>query len=358
MLAIAALAIVAVVLVGSDTVTTLWWLLIVAVVAPVALELLLARRGAAPAQPPITPVSAEATTPPPQHWAVPAPQPTADTPPAPAEWPPPAADQVVQTIAPAALALGVQIDVFQVQKSSVAPHQCEDAFAVDAAANRVAVSDGASSAFMSREWAQELVSGYVSDTPGLSLPAVRTWVEDRTQQWAIKQQTAAASTSGDDWWSDASAARGSFATLLGVQVDRTAEGLAWTSLAVGDSVLAQVRPTGDSVTLERSFPIEGADAFDGDPELVATLHASGTGALPSIRVAQGAIEPGDVLLLMTDALAQWALRLHQAAQPVWRYLATVEPGQLAAAVTSERSNGTIVDDDVTLLRLRFDGRDR
>ena len=103
--------------------------------------------------------------------------------------------------------------------------------------------------------------------------------------------------------------------------------------------------------MECAFPIESSTGYGGHPELVATSGAEGTGPLPVIRTASGTLQSGDVLLVMTDALAQWSLACEEALTPAWPALLAATQADLAEMVLGERRRSAMVDDDVTLVRL-------
>jgi len=117
--------------------------------------------------------------------------------------------------------------------------------------------------------------------------------------------------------------------------------------------VAQVRsnPQDGGVALIRSFPIEGADTFDATPELLPTTATLDVAELPALRFTEGTAEPGDSLLVMTDALAQWALRSEAEGRTPWTWLLGATGTELEALVSAGRSDGTLVDDDVTLVRV-------
>jgi hypothetical protein len=254
------------------------------------------------------------------------------------------------------LAPGLGGDGIRFPKSSAAGNECDDAWALDLTCGRAAVADGASSAYMSGEWAHLLVTAYVADPPAHELVGLRRWILECSQRWA---STAAAEVPDEagDWWTEASARRGSFATLLGVRVgtDEVSGDVCWDAVAVGDSCLVQVRPTDDSgpSQLVSAFPVDHSAAFGGSPELVPTADAEGAAPVEVLRTATGTLRPGDRLLLMTDALAQWALGQDEQGRPPWDELVDAAPDRLAALVGTARAEQGMVDDDVTLLRLSY-----
>ena len=265
-------------------------------------------------------------------------------------------------------------DALWTPKSSHATDEHEDAWAIGLEHGRAAIADGASSAFMSREWAAVLTRSYVDTPPAHDLAAVRRWVAASSQDWSLAAHGTDSSAQADhdgatrklsdiraeidqeqnkDWWSAESERRGSFAAFVGIKVglDEASGEVCWDALAVGDSCLIQVRPHGSAIVLECAFPIDSADAFGGNPELVATAGAEGAGLLPVIRTASGNLRQGDVLLLMTDALAQWAITQDSLGQAPWTLLLGLTQPEIGPLAIQERATGAMVDDDVSLVRV-------
>jgi hypothetical protein len=265
-------------------------------------------------------------------------------------------------------------DALWTPKSSHATDEHEDAWAIGLEHGRAAIADGASSAFMSREWAAVLTRSYVDSPPSHDLAAVRRWVAASSQDWSLAAHGSDSSAQADhdgatrklsdvraeidqvqnkDWWSAESERRGSFAAFVGIKVglDEASGEVCWDALAVGDSCLIQVRPHGSAIVLECAFPIDSADAFGGNPELVATAGAEGAGLLPVIRTASGNLRQGDVLLLMTDALAQWAITQDSLGQAPWTLLLGLTQPEIGPLAIQERATGAMVDDDVSLVRV-------
>ncbi|MCP3102377.1 protein phosphatase 2C domain-containing protein [Myxococcus sp. K15C18031901] len=238
----------------------------------------------------------------------------------------------------------IESDVLWVQKAGNAPSENEDAHACSGVIPsggtplHAAVADGATESLFSGPWARSLAQAYVQgllqDARALLevLPGLRrAWHEDvgaRELPWYAREK----------------AHQGAFATLLGVSV----VGSTWTALAVGDSCLFHVR--GD--VLLRAFPVETSEALGTNPYLVSTHAARNAGLEERAVSATGNLQPGDSLLLMTDALACWFLLEHEAGRQPWRRLPP--PGAAArhdAFVEELRGAGRLRNDDVTLLRL-------
>jgi hypothetical protein len=218
--------------------------------------------------------------------------------------------------------------------------ECEDAFAADPATGRFAVADGASESAFAGLWARLLADGFLAARRPRDLAG---WLGEARRQWS-----AAVMGLELPWYGELKRAEGSFATLLGLRVrpgdrDRPAR---WHAVAVGDSCLVRVRKDGRT----RAFPLSRSAEFDNQPLLVCSC-----GEMPQgTRYAAGSLAPGDRLLLMTDALAQWFLRAREDGGRPWEEMADLlgadnPESAFESWVEGQRGNGTLRDDDVTLI---------
>lgn len=209
----------------------------------------------------------------------------------------------------------------------------EDAHAVRAGDGpvRAAVADGATESAFARPWAEALVEGYVrggvsgAEALAAHLPAWR-----RAWEEAVRPRLA-----GLPWYAAAKADEGAFAALLGLAVD---PGGAWHALSVGDACLFHLR---DEEVLA-SWPFEDADAFTNRPALLATRPDV---SAPPVAERAGRWRSGDAFLLATDALAAWLLRTDPADARMW------DAARFEARVAEGRADGTLRNDDITLLVL-------
>lgn len=231
--------------------------------------------------------------------------------------------------------------VASVPKDPERPELNEDAWAPNEALTCFAVSDGASESYDSRAWAQLLVAKYASDPHFLP-----SWVEDATAKYSQHVDFDSLS-----WSKQAAYERGSFATLLGLQLAEN--GREVKVLAVGDSLACQLRG-GDLVA---TFPYSSAEEFDARPALLSTLASKNAFlAEPDFFARNTArtwtIEAGDVLLLTTDAVGQWLLR-ESANEPssLLAVASICSDADLAELVLRMRAEQRMRYDDSTVVRL-------
>lgn len=213
--------------------------------------------------------------------------------------------------------------------------ECEDAAAVSDDAATAAVSDGASSSFGARRWAQVLVRQFVESPPSaMSATAMAEWLE---QARAEMRRIAGEATA--TWWSEAGSEKGAFATLLGVVVQRSGDTAVARLMSVGDCCCFVVRDG----SVHASLPYEDASQFGSHPALLGSLGGRHITPL----WAQFELSPGDRLVLASDAVAEWVLAERERVAQVVQ----LAPQDLRDLLISERQAGRIVNDDVTLLAL-------
>ena len=216
----------------------------------------------------------------------------------------------------------------------------EDAWAVDESVTRAAMSDGASESFDSRAWATLLVNAYIAD-PAFS----QAWLED-----VLKAYLATVDYDALSWSKQAAFDRGSFATLIAIEVAPNND---VEVLALGDSVAFHLR----GKELLASFPYTTPEEFDARPQLLSTVAASNAFITePGFFIRNTSrtwqVQAGDILLLATDAVSQWALRERLPDQDALSFLCLVASLEdFESEVLALRRQSRIRVDDSTLIRL-------
>jgi len=232
-------------------------------------------------------------------------------------------------------------------KKESAPSDCEDSIAIDIARLRFAVADGATEGFDSRRWARYLTRAWVRASETLTafelIDKVRLLGERLEGKWTGRQLP---------WYLEEKAAGGAFAAFLGLQITRE---WTWSALALGDCCLVVER----NRTVEQAFPISSADDFSSRPILVASKPDKDE-ARQCLRLAQGACLPGDVFLLMSDAIACWYLGHGVPGRSALDefHSALDETGAFSTWVERERVSRRLRNDDVAVVRLVLGTSDR
>jgi len=228
--------------------------------------------------------------------------------------------------------------IFTVPK--VSDQRNEDGYSCSHRKQVWALSDGASISFDSASWAQILVRRFCRDTR-----FSRDWVTA-----AVAEFSKLYNRNDLPWMKQAAFDKGSFASLLGVQLHDDARLV--QILAIGDTVA--VLCDGDDVVA--TFPYMKASEFDQSPQLLSTN--------PSENGFLGEWEKSDklgcdwrfdrlkspALLCMTDALGHWFLSRHEEGGiPIKTLRAIKSFKTFVKFVKAERASGQLRTDDTSLV---------
>jgi hypothetical protein len=223
------------------------------------------------------------------------------------------------------------------------PDENEDVYELAPDSSKVIISDGASESYDSKTWACLLVSNSIK-----LVEISGDWLSGIIADYEAKFDLATL-----PWSKQAAFARGSFATLLVV------ENLIENEInlfCVGDSLAVLV----NNSEFVKSFPYFLSEEFKQRPELISTNSSLNTflespDFISKRKITWSIEEMTDpVVLCMTDALGQWALRKQEEGNPVWRKLCEIQNDtELNELVVAERLEKNMRVDDTTLIRLSF-----
>lgn len=223
--------------------------------------------------------------------------------------------------------------------------ECEDVIAVDTQTCRFAVADGATEAFDARSWAERLAQNWVGNESTLTVEEFRKWVADEGQE--LHESWNGLSLS---WYSEEKARTGSFAAFVGVELDLKTDAPAWKAIALGDACLLHCR---DGALLY-SLPLSQSDSFSSTPVLVASDPALHETSMQSVVVDAAGCQNGDVLLLMSDAVAAWCLQTFEnKVLDAPAFLSTKSDQELQTFFDEERLAGRIRNDDLAIVRIEI-----
>jgi hypothetical protein len=232
-----------------------------------------------------------------------------------------------------------------IPKEPGSPESNEDKLAFSKDGSRLALCDGASESFDSKAWASILARKFVQE------PKVdQDWIAAAISEYSSLHDFASMS-----WAKQAAFERGSFATLLGVEEDASHQSA--DILSIGDSAALLV--SGES--LVAAWPFSDPDKFRERPTLLSTISANngfiGMGSFwteSGTTFHLGGVED-PLLVCMTDALSEWALRQAlPGGQGIGELLSVSTEEDLRVLVERERAEKKMRIDDSTLIVLSFD----
>jgi len=221
--------------------------------------------------------------------------------------------------------------------------ECEDFLAADPQTCRFAVADGATEAFDARSWAERLALRWVQRESTLTLEEFRQWVAAEGRELQDSWNSLKLS-----WYSEEKARAGSFAAFVGVELDLNFDLPSWKAIALGDACLLHCRRG----TLIKGLPLSRSESFNTAPILVASDSSLHESSMTSVVIDSGSCESGDVLLLMSDAVASWYLqRLENGSAE--NLFDTKCDEELKQFFDDERLAGRIRNDDLAIIRIEI-----
>lgn len=256
------------------------------------------------------------------------------------------------------------VSTFAVPKAGSTAEEYEDASNVEPAGGddaevtgpwlAAAVADGASEAMLAGRWARHLTTTYTGaradqDLTATILAAAAGWDEVEAGYRHARDEAGEPIA----WYEEDGLRRGAYATIVGVHLldGPTARQGPLLVAALGDACLFQVRDD----ELITAFPIDDPAEFDTRPGLAPSRPLDPAKIGEHVVALRTAWQQGDQLLLASDALAQWFLAQAQVGGRPWRTLSDLgtdaEIGGFAALVDGCRANGSLKNDDTTLLRI-------
>lgn len=268
---------------------------------------------------------------------------------------------------------GVDACAFLMPKEGDALDKCEDVVSVHRTRRRFAVSDGATTASYSAEWARALCRHAVECPPPV-LPEregppseeeekeggerLRGWLEPVLEYW--KPEVPWERLVRPSMYNKAK--EGAGATLAGIELleEVSEAGVKFRAWALGDSCIIQIR--GNQVVSAR--PMADSAKFSHVPRLLMTQPGYEEKYARFWQSWEATMAPGDTVLLGTDALCEYVLKTFEggSGEEVIAWLGDLSGGSRPEAwrrfeefVGVKRKQGELKNDDVGLILMRVRG---
>lgn len=236
--------------------------------------------------------------------------------------------------------------VFELAKDVEYPEQNQDAWAFDRRRGIAAIADGVASSLFARSWARILTEAAIATWPAPDSPeAFRRWLLECREDWGRRIDVSRLA-----WHQKAKLRDGAFSTLLWLLLedDPDVPGCWMRGYAVGDSCLFLVR---DGKTV-RTFPVNNSRQLEANPMVLGSIDLGHDAQVRFERVEEE-VHPGDLLVLCTDAVADWALRRQEAGCPVvWEGFWGMPEEAWQREVAVLRDQRQMRYDDTTMILLR------
>lgn len=236
-------------------------------------------------------------------------------------------------------------------------NEYEDAYDVNERRGIAAVADGVASAIFSRKWAQLLTRAIVQNPPDMheNSASFKEWLTDLRSAWADSIDM-----TGLKWHERQKLQQvgGAYCTLIWLELfpakdaqrqDDQEERLDFQSFALGDCCLFHVR----NRQILANFPMENPEAFRLDPLTVCSVDRNRDHLL-TFKTLTGTCRQGDMIALVSDALAEWYIKQIEGEQLIlWDEFWEMNQEQFLERVTFLREDHQMRYDDTTLLLLKI-----
>ncbi|MDR1008355.1 MAG: hypothetical protein LBL65_07365 [Campylobacteraceae bacterium] len=238
-----------------------------------------------------------------------------------------------------------------IPKNDCKPCENEDYYNIGASGQnvRIAVSDGATISYDSKNWAKSLADYFVQ----------KGAISNKNMNRLIKSYYSGYSNRFDfknlTLFQRRGLRFGSYATILGVEYNFNSNLM--QLVGVGDSVAILL----DNYTFVDSFPYSFAKDFRKNPKLLSAKkkhnyffsHSKEYGKFYKLWELSSICQP--VLLCMTDALGEWAFKSYESGNAnVWKELAGIAGVRdFKRFVDKKRADGIMKIDDTTLICMKF-----
>lgn len=236
---------------------------------------------------------------------------------------------------------------FLFPKRSCKPSECEDGLTVCRKTLRFCVTDGASEGFDSRGWARMLAAIWKLNISGLILEPDQLCevISNLSVKWRERWKDKSL-----PWYAEEKLKVGSFAAFLGIEIKPEGDLLKWKAIAVGDCCLF-IRNKENR--LIASFPISSAEEFGNYPILIPTNSNNQLYLKNYIRQDAGVFDFEDTLLLMSDAISSWYMKIGQndsgKQEKFVQLLQKRNTDSLKELIELERNNQNLRNDDIAII---------
>jgi Protein phosphatase 2C len=239
-------------------------------------------------------------------------------------------------------------DTFLAPKRGSEAGECEDAFSVNTDRMCFCIADGATEGFASRYWARLLVKHWRrSERPILTPDQLIAWAAALGSRFDRRWRRRPLS-----WFAEEKARLGAYAAFVGLSFLESHQELHWQAIAIGDACLIICRQN----AIVESFPLDDPVNFGFRPFLLPSNRDAQETIREKVEVRSAPVQPGDSFFLLTDAIAAWFLRAARSAPEeiagLEQMLHYGKRHELAEFIEQARSDGSLRNDDVGIVRVR------
>lgn len=242
--------------------------------------------------------------------------------------------------------------------------ESEDKIAVNNECHIYALADGVSQTFVPGFWAEIIVDNFVN-TPFNIFNDIEfsKWLVECSNKWfnlinmkwvpEVQEQRIRDGKFPHDWNNDIT--DGAQTTLIGCLLSASTASENTSRVvqvvSIGDAEFFHFSPkNGESWVLKKSLPYTHSKQFTYKTNVLATRQDMLGHALNSKQQWSVEVQRGDLLVLMSDALAEWLLMQIEEEKGDWlRLLTDLNDDEFKKLVYKERESRRMKNDDVTML---------
>lgn len=211
----------------------------------------------------------------------------------------------------------------------------------------IAIADGATESSFAKEWANILTRSFNKS----KLPLNKTFLK----KLPVLRKKFSGLMQGKvlPWYAQEKADKGAFSTFLGIRINLIEH--KYDAVAIGDCCYFQIR---EDVIINQS-PIIHSEEFGNNPYLVSSNPVKNIDINNYLIDSKGDLQKGDILMLMSDALAHWFLKNNESNDRPWEILIGIKNEIVLSNesfilwLNEQRKLKCIKNDDVVLAILEF-----
>ncbi|HAF29437.1 MAG TPA: hypothetical protein DCG75_10360 [Bacteroidales bacterium] len=236
-----------------------------------------------------------------------------------------------------------------IPKQGNSEQECEDCISIKATKEqnkklrlRVAIADGATESSFAKEWSNLLTKSFDK----FKLPLKETLLNKLTD--LRKKQEVLLKDIELPWYAQEKAENGAFSAFLGIRIDLVNHN--YEAIAIGDCCLFHIR----NEVVIKQFPVMNSSEFGNNPYLISSKPNKNTDLVNYLIEEKGDLSKGDILFLMSDALAHWFMKNNELNEHPWNILLGLkgktkeEKLKFNSWLTERRISKEIKNDDVVL----------
>lgn len=240
---------------------------------------------------------------------------------------------------------------FIIPKEGYDSRKCADKAASHEQLGRYAVADGVSRSFLPARWAEILVTRFVGQQRDFeNPPEFMNWLLACSNEWKAWAEQWIQETKqrglNEDW--DSRLQEGAQATFVGCSLIKRNGNTIARVFAVGDANFFLFHPVIPGEWECYPFPLQKPEDFSSLTDTLWTPLKRIQHAAELLKVQEFPIQPGDCIVLATDALARWILT--PVGQSCWNEVLHITAfSAFWELVQRERQRSTMEVDDTTML---------